>query len=93
MSKPDNFVFGARARNDWSKGHYTTKVELYQRLMTYVVKRTVSTDLEPSVLDDVKNSPLAPMFHPDFMLDHEVNKQDSDTKGSHLSSLLADTYQ
>ena len=95
MFKPDNFVFGrSGAGNDWSEGHYTTKVKTISEVDD-VVKRTVqvSTDLEPNVLDDVKNSPLAPMFHPDFMLGHEVNKQDSGTKGSHLSSLLADTNQ
>ena len=30
--------------------------------------RKVSVDLEPNVIDDVKNSPLAPIFHPEFML-------------------------
>jgi len=32
------------------------------------VPRNVSVDLEPNVIDDVKNSEIASMFHPEFLL-------------------------
>ena len=83
MSKPDNFVFGAAgAGNNWKKGHYTEGAETVSEVDD-VVKRKVSIDLEPNVLDDVKHSPLATMLHPELMLDHEEITQDSGTKGSH----------
>jgi tubulin alpha len=50
------------------KGDVTFKCFFEETGSGQFVPRNLSVDLEPNVIDDVRNSPYASMFHPEFLL-------------------------
>jgi len=45
------------------------------------VPRNLMVDLEPNVIDDVKNSPYASIFHPDFLISGEEDAANNFARG------------
>ncbi|KAL0351759.1 UNVERIFIED_CONTAM: Tubulin beta-1 chain [Sesamum calycinum] len=49
--RPDNFVFGSRAGNNWAKGHYTEGAELIDSVLDVVRKEAENCDCLQGLLD------------------------------------------